>query len=351
MNSRNLGLLAGLAAAAVALALWISFGPGNNYGPRQSGEALFPGLGDRLLSVEGITLTGPQGTATLVRRLDQWVVEERFGYRADRDQIRALFAGLVRARRLEPKTADDKRLQSIGLGESAESLTLAASDGSVIAALRIGTTRTPVAGAERKTFVWAADDRRSWLVSSIPALTTSPILWLDQEIISLSNVRISGVSIIRADDDNLSLSGRANNVAALELEGQSAGETLIGATANETMTVLSSLRFDDVAPPSQIAGPEVATARYSTLDGLIVEVRIREAAAGGTWAIFSAEYDESVSLSEESPDLMPDAPADGAAEAAALNAGWGGWIFRLSDTDAEALTRPRSAVVATAEED
>lgn len=351
MNSRNLGLLAGFAVITVALALWISFGPGNNAGPRQTGEALFPGLGDRLSSVEGITLTGPQGTATLVRRLDQWVVEERFGYRADRDQIRALFAGLVRSRRLEPKTADDKRLQSIGLGESAESLTLAASDGSVVAALRIGSTRTPVAGAERKTFVWAAGDQRSWLVSAIPSLTTSPILWLDQEIISLSNVRISGVSIARADGDNLSLSGRANDVVALKLEGQSAGETLIGATANQTMTVLSGLRFDDVAPPSQIAGTEIATARYSTLDGLIVEVRVREAEAGGTWAIFGAEYDESVSLSEESPDLMPDAPADGATEAAALNAAWGGWIFRLSDTDAEALTRSRSAVVAAVEED
>lgn len=348
MKNRSLGLLAGLAAAAVALAVWVSFAPGDNAGPGQTGEALFPGLADSLPAVESIALSGPQGQATLSLRLGQWVVEERFGYRADRGQIRSLLSGLVRARRLEPKTAEDARLESIGLGEDAVSLVLTGTEGRVVAALRIGRARVPAAGESRKTFVWAEGDQRSWLVSSLPALTTSPILWLDKEIISLSNVRMSGVTITRADGDVLSLSGQANNVAALVVAGQSADEALAGGPANQTLTALSSLQFDDVAPPSEIEGEAVASARYITFDGLVVEVRVRAAASGGNWATFRAEYDAEAALREENPSQMPDAPADGAAEAAALNAGWAGWIFQLSRTDAEALTRSRSDVVIVA---
>ncbi len=345
MKGRSLGLLGGLAAVAVALAVWVSLAPGNNGGSRQSGEALFPGLADSLPTVESITLSGPQGRATLSLRFGQWAVEERFGYRANRGQIRALLSGLVRARRLEPKTADDARLESIGLGEGAISLALTGAEGRVVAALSIGRARAPAAGESRKTFVWAEGDQRSWLVSALPALTTSPILWLDKDIISLSSVRISGVTITRADGDSLSLSGQANNVAALVVAGQSADETLVGGPANATMTALSQLQFDDVAPPSEIEGETVATARYTTFDGLVIEVRVRVAAGGGNWAVFRAEYDPEAALNEENPAQMPDAPADGAAEAAALNAGWAGWIFQLSKTDAEALTRSRSDVV------
>lgn len=348
MKGRTLGLLGGLAAVAVALAVWVTVAPGSNSASRQTGEALFPGLADSLPAVESITLSGPQGRATLSLRFGQWVVEERFGYRANRGQIRSLLSGMVRARRLEPKTADAARLESIGLGEGAVSLALAGAEGRVIAALRIGRARVPAAGESRKTFVWAEGDQRSWLVSSLPSLTTSPILWLDKEIFSLSNARLSGVTITRANGDILSLSGQANNVAALVVAGQSAEETLVGGPANVTLTALSSLQFEDVAPPSEIDGEAVATARYTTFDGLVVEVRVRAAASGESWAIFRAEYDAEAALNEENPRQMPDAPADGAAEAAALNAGWAGWIFQLSRTDAEALTRSRSDVIMAA---
>ncbi len=346
MNRRGLGLLGGLTAMAVALAIWLSFPAVDGPGLSATGALLFPGLGDELPAVESISLSSPEGKTTLLLEGGRWSVAERFGYTADRGQIRALLAGLVRARRLEPKTADDARLERIGLGDDAIDLSLSGPGGTGLATLRIGRTRDSAVSGERKTFVWAEGDDRSWLVSSLPSVTTSPILWLDREIIDLASARISGVTITRGDGDSLSLSGQANNVAALVLAGQGAGETLQGLPANATMTALAGLEFDDVAPGGEIEGALIATARYTTFDGLVVEVQVLAAEnGGGSWAGFRAEYDADLFLDEESPSRMPDAPADGAAEAETLNIRWAGWLYLLAETDAEALTRPRSAVV------
>jgi hypothetical protein len=350
MNRRSLGLLGGVTALAVALALWLSYPAADKSGIAETGALLFPGLGDGLPAVEGVSLSGPQGRATLALRDGQWTVEERFGYAADLGQIRALLAGLVRSRRLEPKTADPARLESIGLGDEALSLSLIGRAGAELAALKIGRNRDVGVGGERQTFVWAEGDERSWLVSSLPYITTSPILWLDKEIINLSSSRISGVTITRSDGDSLSLSGQANNVAALVIAGQGADETLQGAPANETMTALAGLQFDDVAAAGEISGAVVASARFTTFDGLVVEVWVLQAEnGGGSWARFSAEYDRQIFLDDNAPARMPEAPADGAAEADALNARWSGWRYRLAGMDAEALTRPRSELITAAD--
>lgn len=349
MTRRGLSLLGGLTALVVALALWLSYPAAEKSGASMTGVLLFPGLGDELSGIESVSLSGPEGKTTLLLRDDRWAVAERFGHTANRRQIRALLAGLVRARRLEPKTADIARLDGIGLGPDAVSLSLRGEGGAEMAVLKIGRPRESGAGDDRKTFVWAGGDDRSWLVSSLPSITTSPILWLDKEIIALSDSRISGVTISRSDGDNLSLTGQANNAAALVVAGQSGDETLQGGPANETMRALAGLEFDDIAPEGEIAGAAIATARFATFDGLIVEVQVLAAEnSGGSWASFTARYDADVFLDEESPGMMPDAPADGAAEAEALNIRWAGWLYRLSGVDAEALTRPRSAVLTTA---
>lgn len=345
MNRRNLGLLGGLTALAVGLAVWLSLPDADQNSPLRSGDALFPGLGDRLSEVGKISLSGPEGKTTILLRDGHWVVEERFGYGADRAEIRKLLAGVVRARRLEPKTADSARLDNIDLGEDAVALQISNADGSAVAALKLGRARAPAAGDDRQTFVWAEGDARSWLVSFLPAVTTSPILWLDKQIIGLSNARISGVAISRSDGDNLSLSGQANNIPALQVAGQAANEKLDGGPANETMTALSRLQLADVAPAGDIEGTVIATARYRTFDGLVVTVEILAAESGGSWARLSAEYDPDAALDEDNPSLLTDVPQDGAGEAEALNVKWSGWVYQLLDRDAEALSRPRSAVI------
>ena len=355
MTRRGLTLLSGITGIAVLLALWLSNIDAGNGDSQKSGQAVFPGLGEKLATANAISLSGPQGTTSLSLRDGRWEVAERFGYGADHAQVGVLLAGLVRARRLEPKTATLSRLDQIGLGDGAVELQVSGPAETRMAALRIGNAREAGVGAGtgdgRKTFVWVEGDDRSWLVSSLPSLTTSPILWLDNQIIDLSNARVSAVTIERSDGDNLSLSGQANNLAALQVEGQTADERLVGRPANETLTALADLRLDDVALENEIIGAIIATARYRTFDGLVVVARVLAAEAGGTWATFRAKFNAGAALDEEGPSLMLDAPADGAAEAEELNARWEKWVFRLSDMDAEALTRPRSAVVTAAEPD
>lgn len=353
MTRRGLIILSAFTAIAVLLAIWLSYtGPGKAPGEGNhqiSGQPLFPGLGDKLAAVRKISLSGPEGAVSLAFQEGRWRVGERYGYAADFDQVLSLLAGLVRATRLEPKTADEERLDQIGLGEDAVSVTITGGEGSTLAALRIGNPREPASAKERKTFVWVAGDDRSWLVSALPSLTTSPILWLNREIISLSSVRISGVAITRSNGDNLTLVGQANNIPGLRAQGQTANENLAGGPANQTLTALAHLEFSDVARAGEITGTVTATAVYTTFDGLVVEVKIIATVTGGTWARLSARYDADAMLSEDNPGLMADVPADGAAEAADLNARWTAWMYSLAAPDAEALTRPRSAVVSTTE--
>lgn len=351
MTRRGLIILSAFTALAVALAVWLSNGGLGEGDPQEAGQPLFPGLGERLAEAQSISLSGPEGTASLTFRAGRWEVGERDGYTADHAQVRRLLAGLVRATRLEPKTADPVRLDQIGLGDDAVTLTVTGAEGSELAALKIGNALEPASDDQRKTFVWAGGEARSWLVSALPAVTTSPILWLNKEIIALSNARISGVAITRSDGDNLTLTGQANNIPGLRVEGQTADENLVGGPANQTMTALAKLGFDDVAGEGEIIGTVIATAIYQTFDGLVVEVEILAAEAGGSWARLGASYDAGVALSDESPSLMTDAPADGAAEAEELNTRWAGWIYSLAEFDVEALTRPRSTVIIAAQSD
>lgn len=103
MSERMTNILGYLTLAAILAAIWILFGedPAREQGAR--GERTFAGLAERVNETAGITLSQGDEQLVVSRNDDAWQVDNRGGYPADADKVRALLRGFARSERREPK--------------------------------------------------------------------------------------------------------------------------------------------------------------------------------------------------------------------------------------------------------
>ena len=351
MTQRQTSILGFVTLIAVLAAIWLAFG--QRGGPTVDegvGQPLVAGLSERVNDVTHVHLTGPDGQTMLTRVHGDWQVAERDGYPADADKVREMLVGLVRAERLEPKTANPDRFDRLGLdADQAVTVTLEAGAGERVASVRVGRRR--FAGTSPRSFVLPDGEDRTWLVSSLPSIASGPVAWLDREVAAIARARLAGVTLTHPDGEVVRITRAGPADTNFTLEGLDEGEALTSpSAANAPATALLSVRADDVARLDAFEDTReaVADARYRTFDGLTVDVTLFTA-GGETWAGLTAAYDPAAATGADAPAAMPDAPADGAEEAAELNRRWAGWAYKLPAFKVDDMVRNRADLVAAEE--
>ena len=333
--------------------------------PEPGGDIVFPALLEQVNSVARVRVTGSEGTFTLARDGDAWVVEEKERHRADPDRVHKLLVGAAGMKRLEPKTSDPERYPKLWLedptGKDARSVRLVLEDasGAALAHWVLGDRRPSKSDAGRtELYIRTAGDPQAWLVEGSVPGGDKIIDWLDRTVARIDRERLRTAEVAHADGAAVTVGKEVPADADFVLHDVPEGREIDSQyRVNDIGRFLEDLRFEDVAPASSLdfAGSADKRMEVATFDGLRVRLDsvMRD---GDAWVRLRAEVDEglveeaagadaaasSAESGSESKDGPPESllPLDEVrAEAERLNARWQGWAYELPSFKRDYIAR------------
>lgn len=337
MSERLTNILGYLTLAAILAAIWVLFGedPARDQGAR--GEPTFAGLAERINETASILITKDGQQLSLKHDGDVWHVEERAGFAANSEMVRNFLRGFALSTRREPKTANVERFDRLGLGADATRVKLTDDTGGPLLDVQIGTRKEGGSGRSL-TYIFQPSDTRSWLVTHLETTEIDPSAWLRTSLYSVDEARIRRVIYPGA------VLVRSLNDADFTLEGLGADEELAPNWQRaEPARMLSSLEIKDVQRLANPITDPIGAVVLETHDGLSLKLTAFDL-DGTTWVQVAADYDQ-VRADEGTPGQLPEAPRDGAAEAASINAMAQGWLFKLAEFETGLITRGRGDFV------
>jgi Domain of unknown function (DUF4340) len=312
MQKRHLILLASATVILVAVAI-VALASGDRGVSRAApGERAFPALAAKLGDVASVTLWRNGSTLTLIRDGDGWLVAEKGNYPANAGKISQLALAMADLTLVEPKTQNPDlyprlEVEEPGKGKSAL-VSVKDKSGGVVADAIVGKRRYDRLGAGNDgVYLRKSGDARAWLARGSLDPSGEPSSWLERRVIDISQQKIAKVTLTQPDGAKLVI-GRSTPEAKFAVEDAPAdakfkSESLISGPA----AALETLDLDDVKPRTELPVPDkgVATASFTTFDGLTVDVRLEEhdkvnwiaitAAGSGTAEAEAKKIDERVS--------------------------------------------------------
>ena len=246
------------------------------------GQPLLKGL--VAAKIAAIRIAQPKSILTLEHKGSGWVIDERGGFPADFDKVRAFVLEAIELKigQSEPiGTQDRARLHLLepDKGDGAGTLVeFRGADGKPLARLLIGkkyfkhAPNDPATAAADGRFVLRPADPGTVYVVSDPLTqaTARSAAWIDKSGISAEKLKTLEVHL--ADGEHWKIE-RANADADWKLVGARAGEKVESTKANAASYSLSLLELADVAPPGTSAhsagfDKPTATIVATTLNGL-----------------------------------------------------------------------------------
>ena len=300
---------------------------------RVSGEALFPGLAGKADRIAKIVITQGNTTLALARDKQSWSLENRGGYPAKTETVRALLIGLAEAELVEAKTSSKQHYSVLELDDPRDKdaksrlVQLLDDNGNAIAEVVVGKKRSDAFGSSRGgTYVRRPGVAQSWLAN---ADITAPIGardWVQPSIIDIPSQKIAGVDIEIVGEEPLTIVRDAADASKHTLAAMPNGKKLkdnfaIGAIVRAA----ASIELEDVRRAGASQGPEAGTVLLEADGGLKVTLRLRK------------EGDDYWLTAEASG-------ADGEAKKAAeeIMRRAQGWQFKVSATKAQSILKRRA---------
>ena len=349
-GARAVVMLAVATLIAVGAVLFVERGSDTT---EHGGEIVFPALLERVNAVVRVRVTGEDGTFTLARDGDAWVVEEKERYPADPDRVHKLLLGAAGMKRVEPKTSNPERYPKLWLedpsGKDSKSVRFVLEDasGAVLANWVLGDRRPSKSDASRtELYIRVGDDPLAWLVEGSVPGGRQIIDWVDRLVARIDRERLRTVEVSHADGAvvavNKSLPADDDFVLRGIPEGREADSQY---RINDIGRFCEDLRFEDVAVSSSMdfAGSVDKRVQITTFDGLRLHVDsvMRD---GEAWVQLRAEVDEDLVEAPEADAGAADGETGTASkdapgalrpfdvvrtEAEVLNARWQGWAYEL----------------------
>lgn len=317
-NRRQLLLLGGAAALVVGGALLLAPEDLEDAPPAGGEGPVFPGLVARLPEARRIELVRPEGMLVIERRGEAWVLPDSGGYRVRPSRVRELLTALTELRLVERRTADPAQLGRLGLEDptrpgaaGGQALRVLDAEGRPIAALLVGRRRTRSQGnLPEAIYVRRPGEDQAWLAEGRLPLESDPQLWIDRDLANIPAERILRVEATRL--------GGAPPVVLVRAAGAPPARLLVEApadipepeevTLDEVARAFEYLTFLEVLPEAEIPGTPLGIGRFGLEGGTVVVVR-PSLDPNGLWIRLRAEGEGE--------------------EAAALNARWGGWAYKV----------------------
>ena len=337
MNSKQL-----LTLGAVTFVVIIAAGLAVYLRSSDSGAAaaglLAPGFADRLNQVSELRITTKDGTFSMTRGDGgQWTMPEKAGYPVMFEKVKELIVKTASAKRVEPKTARPENYGRIGVREPGSEdakgklVEFQDSGGATILAMIFGDTKYRAGGSDPRTYTRAPDQAQAWLVDGLPRLESDAMRWLVGDVVDVGRGRVRSARVSHADGEVLEVSRASPREIDFTVANLPEGAELRSATAaNGLASALANVTFEDVKLASDLDFSAASETVYETFDGLRITARTLKL-DDDYWVKFDAEYDET--LIAEPGDgqavVIPDAPEDGAREAAEIAERVAGWAYKI----------------------
>ena len=370
-GARAVLILASVTLVAVGGVLFVERESGP---PERVDEFVFPALLERVNSVARVRATGREGTFTLARDGERWVVEEKDRYAADPDRMHRLLLGAAGMKRVEPKTSNPELYPKLWLedptGEDAKSVryVLEDSSGATLADWVLGDRRPSKADATRtELYIRVADDPLAWLVDGSVPRGPTVIDWLDRTVARIDRERLRAVEVVHSDGavvavDKSLPADKDFVLRDVPVDREADSQYRI----NDIGRFLEDLRFEDVAPASSLDFADSVDRRMqvTTFDGLRVHVDtvMRD---GDAWVTLRAEVDEALveafgdgtdtsmgdagTESKDTPEALR--PLDEVrAESDRMNTRWNGWAYELPSFKRDYIAKRMDELTRTLED-
>lgn len=327
MSRKHFSIIAVLAAVIIALVALLVPQRGG-YDPGESGQALLPGLMDRVNDIDRVVISGRGGTvATLSKGDGQWRVEELDGYPADWSRLQALLSDLAQMEIVEAKTANPEYYPRLGV----EDVTAEGASGTRIDFSAADSVWAVIAGHEASLqygqYLRIADQPQSVLADRILDLSPETVDWADAEILDVGSGLIAEVSILHPDGERVRISKVSADDANFALKTLPEGrEPLSDWKVNSLANAYAGLRMEDVQADSG-AGDETP-----------VEIKV-VLFSGERFGmqVFNQDDARWIRVIHESgpnpaaPEADPEAAAEPAAAVADVKR-LEGWIFKVAES-------------------
>lgn len=341
MKSKGLLILTVVTALSVAAAVWAVIDREQRASAAAAPDALFPGLIEQVNDVTRVSVAGPGIAFTIVKGEDGgWTVPEKGGYPVKFETVKQAVVGIAALKPLEPRTAKPELHAKLNLrlpsdGGRGTLLALQTADGADLAAVLVGKTRS-VATDSRPGwhYVRKADDNQSWLAEGRVEVWDKIDRWLDSEMPTIDRRRVRTVHIERPDGEVIDISKTNPNDRDFTVENIPEGMKMLHDTAaNALGSTLGYLTFDDVLPGDEKALEEPLLARFTTFDGLVMEVRLAKQGEA-YWGRFQGRFDPAaVRLDELAEDKRQGMKTEDEVreEADRINQRFAPWIYKLPE--------------------
>jgi hypothetical protein len=326
MNRRNLLLLGAAAAGTVGAAILLT--PDTAEPPPPSATPLaFPNLAPRLANAARIEVVRHDGTLTVNRAGEAWVLPAKANHPVRPERVREVLVGLTELRLAEPRTANPEMLERLGVedptraGATSSLLKVTDAQGQTIAELIVGRRRMRVQGnVPESIYVRRPGENQAWLAEGRLPLDSDPNLWIDRDIANIPRERVREVTVARAGEGPLALRRGADVDAALAVVEPAETRPLDEISVDEVARAFEFLTFLDVKAEAEIPGERLGEGRFTLTDNLRI----------------------AVTAHKEGENLWVRMAAEGDAEAQRLNARWRGWAYQVGQWKEKAFV-PRLA--------
>lgn len=341
-------------------------------------QPMFVGIESKINDVNELRMESQAGgVLTLIRKADQWVIQEHYGFPADNERVTSILKRIATLEKIEPKTKKPENYKRLNVDDPSDEfslatrITLKAGDVSV-ADFLVGLNRPPATGGG--VFLREYDDLQTWLVEGEFKPKGRLLDWIQRTIINIDGRRISSARIHHPalDEDGKPVGQGA--VADLILvakatpdqEKYSLGAAIPDGYQPKPDHELSAIAripdfqiLEDVRPASEVDMTGAVTSLYETYDGLRILYRSKLQEDGKTWVTLTVEVadrwqgldafiEAHKGKDSEAGRIVAEfkAPEDVAAEIKKWSASTSGWAYRLTDYKTKRLTARTGDVVA-----
>lgn len=295
MQNKGLLALVGVTVVAVVLAVVVSHSTGPQPDPL-AGQPVLPEVAKRLGDVGRMALVHADQKSTLVRNGDNWSVEERGDYPADKAKVNQALLALADLAYVEPKTAKPASYPRLevedagGKNSKSTMVTLADTKGALLGEVIAGKHRDDqLGGGEGGIYVRKPGSAQSWLARGNLDLAGNTADWLDKTLVDLPLAQVKQAVLTQPDGTNVTIT-RAQPADKLQLVDMPKDKKLkYDSILDDEAGTLAALQLDDVSPAKDFAFPTtgVSHAQFVAFNGLTIAVDLADK-DGKSWAKFTA---------------------------------------------------------------
>jgi len=247
MSNRKLGILAAVAAVMVLWAVVQARLAVSRRALPSGPSYLIQGLDPA--GIESLTIGKDKNPIKILRQEGRFVVANKSNYPADMKQINDLIAKSLDVKTADLYTSDPKNHEDLQVTEDkARSIVkFFKADGSLLTGVVVGQSRETGQG----TYVRLASSDDVYLTDEAPWFRDRAIDYINQELTSVKREDVNAVTVTTPEGTYALRPGKEGD--SVLLVNMPADRKLKDSDAKSVFTALTSLRFEDVNTPTQLA--------------------------------------------------------------------------------------------------